>query len=143
MENLTSYLFKCSEPLLRNVNKNVIYTVSGEALKVRNYVADGNEPVTTCDYIVLDYCLKGMKRLSQKYQSVISGVKNDKEYGLLFMSEMITDGQVHRIIMPCESTTYDFLRLNLCSEIIKLFHLIFSFLNSYINIITNIFIKIK
>lgn len=116
MKNLTSYLFACNVPLYCEIQESIKYIVKGEGLKVRGYVADGTEPVTLSEYIVLDYRLSGIKRLSQKRQSIIAGVKNGQEEGLLFLNEMITDGCQHRLIMPCENTTYDFLRMNLQSE---------------------------
>ena len=116
MKNLTSYLFACNVPLYCEIQESIKYIVKGEGLKVRGYVADGTEPVTLSEYIVLDYRLSGIKRLSQKRQSIIAGVKNGQEQGLLFLNEMITDGCQHRLIMPCENTTYDFLRMNLQSE---------------------------
>ena len=127
MKTLTNYLFECDSSVERHEGKSVTYISMGEGLKDRSYVADGTESVTTSDYLVLDYCLSGVKRLAQKRQSIISGVCGTEEQGLLFLNEMIVDGQKHRLIMPCERNTYDFLRLNLQSRSPKLKFEIYSF----------------
>ena len=127
MKILTNYLFECDSTVERHEGKSVTYISMGEGLKDRSYVADGTESITTSDYLVLDYCLSGAKRLAQKRQSIISGVCGTEEQGLLFLNEMIADGQKHRLIMPCERNTYDFLRLNLQSRSPKLKFEIYSF----------------
>ena len=91
---------------------SVTLRIPGRPLHCEEHTFDGTAAVHCEGFLVLEYRATDLYRRSVLRQPLLSGVSGDTETPLLYLNDIIADGQLHRVIAACGETELDRLRLS-------------------------------
>lgn len=116
MKNLIHYSFQSSGVLNIVHEQTIRFIGRTDRLSLVSLQAEGTCPVQFEDYLVFSYRAKGIFRSKELTEGVLSGVSEDKIEKLIYMKDITTNGDLHRVIVKTEGKKFEKLRFSVKSR---------------------------